>query len=216
MHETQPKAAVFLTLLRIYLVPRPPSTTLLVAPALALVGRHSTKLDARDVLPLLPPLLAVADVEAFVRRSLVKGASERSQARVVAHVAKSRLDALDWKLLRLQDRRVRIAETRLCVGPPSALVPAALSKLTVVRLPFSPAAARSARSASATRSSRSTRRTARSRISTSVPSSFPCSRARTRTRHPLLTQTTAPLAAPAPVSVQGRLLCDAARARAPV
>jgi hypothetical protein len=122
VHETQPEARVFLILLRIYLVPRDtasggstagPPPKLLVQPALALIGRHSTKLDPVEVIPLLPPLLTMADVGAFFKRTLIKAASERSQACVVAQVAKSRKETLDWKLLRLQDRRVRVAETRL-------------------------------------------------------------------------------------------------------
>lgn len=126
VHETEPESRVFLILLRIYLVPRETTTgglttavasppPVLVEPALALIGRHSTKLDPVEVIPLLPPLLSMAEVSAFFKRTLIKAASDHSQGRVVAQVANSRKETLDWKLLRLQDRRVRIAETRLLV-----------------------------------------------------------------------------------------------------
>ncbi|KAL7417275.1 hypothetical protein BDY24DRAFT_412023 [Mrakia frigida] len=131
--STTPSTNIFLPLLRIYLLPRPspntnadsksksktPATTttttpLLIPPALSLIATHSTKLEPLEVISLLPPLLTMQDVHSFFLRTLREGKAKRNDGRVLREIEKTRGEELDWRLLRLQERRVRIGDTRIC------------------------------------------------------------------------------------------------------
>ncbi|KAJ7911467.1 hypothetical protein B0H13DRAFT_2660518 [Mycena leptocephala] len=59
-------SSVYLTLLRIYLRPTVKSTSDLLQPALELIARHSSQLDAVDTLQLLPPLVTTQDIRTFL------------------------------------------------------------------------------------------------------------------------------------------------------
>ncbi|RPD61108.1 hypothetical protein L226DRAFT_534756 [Lentinus tigrinus ALCF2SS1-7] len=108
-----PTSNVFLTLLRIYLLPGPsaPAAADLLPPALELISRHSPRLDPVATLQLLPPLVTAQDVRAFLLESLRAPVFD---TRVVRSIHKAREDQVARRLMVLQSKRVRITESRIC------------------------------------------------------------------------------------------------------
>ena len=123
--SSSPKtSSIFLTLLRIYLQPgasstaksstsptlslHPPAT--LLQPALQLISRHSRRLDATETLRLLPPLVQARDVKEFLVESL---RVPRFDARVIREVAKARRDDVATRLMVLEERRVKVVDSRM-------------------------------------------------------------------------------------------------------
>ncbi|KAM5530078.1 hypothetical protein V8D89_016261 [Ganoderma adspersum] len=108
-----PTANVFLTLLRIYLLPSPsaPPAASLLPPALELISRHSPRLDPVATLQLLPPLVTAEDVSAFLLEALREPLFD---TRVVRNVHKAREEQVARRLIALQSKRVRITESRIC------------------------------------------------------------------------------------------------------
>ena len=107
-----PTSDVYLTLLRIYLLPGPsaPPAAELLPPALELISRHSPRLDPAATLQLLPPLVTAQDVRAFLLEALREPLFD---TRVVRNVAKARQEQAARRLIALQSRRVRITESRM-------------------------------------------------------------------------------------------------------
>ena len=105
---------IFLLLLRIYL--RPPPTTsdpVLLTPALSLIATHGIRLDAREVLDLLPPLVTMADVRAFFIRTLRDGHAKRNEARVIKSLVSARKEGIERVLLDMQLKKVRVTDQRM-------------------------------------------------------------------------------------------------------
>lgn len=119
-------SSIFLTLLRIYLQPGvpsaaksptptfslPPSATLL-QPALQLISRHSRRLDATETLKLLPPLVQARDVKEFLVESLRVPTFD---TRVIREIAKTRRDDAATRLMVLEEKRVKVVDSRMCVS----------------------------------------------------------------------------------------------------
>ncbi|KAI0749549.1 vacuolar sorting protein 39 domain 2-domain-containing protein [Daedaleopsis nitida] len=108
-----PTGDVFLTLLRIYLLPGPaaPPAGEMLPPALELISRHSPRLDPVATLQLLPPLVTAEDVRAFLLEALRAPVFD---TRVVRNLYKAREEQVARRLMVLQSKRVRIAESRIC------------------------------------------------------------------------------------------------------
>ena len=97
--------------------PLPPAATLL-QPALQLISRHSRRLDATETLKLLPPLVQARDVKEFLIESL---RVPRFDTRVIREIAKARKDDVATRLMVLEERRVKVVDSRMCViNPPLA------------------------------------------------------------------------------------------------
>ena len=124
---SSPKASsVFLTLLRIYLQPGVSSTAksstrstlslpppaILLQPALQLISRHSRRLDATETLKLLPPLVQARDVKEFLVESL---RVPRFDTRVIGEIARARRDDVATRLMVLEERRVKVVDSRMWV-----------------------------------------------------------------------------------------------------
>ena len=107
-----PTSDVYLTLLRIYLLPGPsaPPAAELLPPALELISRHSPRLDPVATLQLLPPLVTAQDVRAFLLESLRAPVFD---TRVVRNIYKAREEQVTRRLMVLQSKRVRITESRM-------------------------------------------------------------------------------------------------------
>ena len=105
---------VFLLLLRIYLRP-PPNTTenVLLGPALSLIAKHGVRLDANDVLALLPPLITMEDVRSFFIRTLRDGHAKRHEHRVVKQLVGARKEEVERVLMGFQVKRVRVTDQRV-------------------------------------------------------------------------------------------------------
>lgn len=107
------RQGIFLVLLRIYLRPPPSSKTpasALLPPALALISRHSPRLDAQQTIQLLPPLVSAGSVKEFLCEALRQ---PKFDTRVVRNIWKARSEEVSRKLVALQERRVRIDDTRM-------------------------------------------------------------------------------------------------------
>ncbi|CDZ96570.1 Vacuolar assembly/sorting proteins VPS39/VAM6/VPS3 [Phaffia rhodozyma] len=111
---SNPSSPVFLVLLRIYLIPRAPTDKPLIPPALSLIAKHSTKLEPLEVIEILPPMLTMKDVHSFFLRTLRDSNAQRNEKLVLREVMKCREEQIDWRLMKLQDNRVRISDTRVC------------------------------------------------------------------------------------------------------
>jgi len=106
---------VFLVLLRIYLRPTAKPVTLtsdLLKPALELISRHGPRLESVETLSLLPPLVTMKDVQAFLVDALRAPVFD---ATVVKHISKARSDHVAKRLMALQTRRVKITDSRMYV-----------------------------------------------------------------------------------------------------
>ncbi|KAJ7284535.1 hypothetical protein C8J57DRAFT_1669706 [Mycena rebaudengoi] len=104
-------SAVYLTLLRIYLQPTVKPTTDLLQPALELVARHSSQLDAVDTLQLLPPLVTTKDIRTFLIGALRTPVFD---TRVIRNLSKARGDQVERNLMALQAKRVKVTDSRIC------------------------------------------------------------------------------------------------------
>ncbi len=109
---------IFLSLLRIYLRPSPDSNEpILLGPALFLIAKHGIRLDATEVLSLLPPLVTMEDVRSFFIRTLRDSFAKRNQHRVVKQLAGARKEEVERVLMGLQVKRVRVTDQRMSVSP---------------------------------------------------------------------------------------------------
>lgn len=104
---------VFLTLLKIYLQPHPQAPAVdYLRPALALVSRHSPRLNAVETLQLLPPLVTTQELKSFLFEAVREPVFD---TRVIREIRKSRSESVDRKLMTLQSRRVKVTDTRMYV-----------------------------------------------------------------------------------------------------
>ena len=107
-----------------------PSPATLLQPALQLISRHSRRLDAIETLKLLPPLVQAKDVKEFLVESL---RVPRFDARVTREIAKARRDDIATRLMVLEERRVKVVDSRMCViDSPLSFFPASFRS----RFPF--------------------------------------------------------------------------------
>lgn len=104
-----PTAAAYLWLLRIYLRPTSKPGADLLRPALALIGRHSPRIDPVEALNLLPPLVTAQDARTFLMEAL---RAPIFDTRVRSAVGKARDEQLARKLVALETRRVKVTDSR--------------------------------------------------------------------------------------------------------
>lgn len=111
--EPDPKG-IFLILLRIYLRPTPKSDEpVLLDAALALIATHGVRVDATEMLDLLPPLVPMADVRAFFIRTMRDGFARKNDAKIIKSVVSARKEEVDRVLMGLQVKRVRVTDQRM-------------------------------------------------------------------------------------------------------
>ncbi|GAA5948447.1 hypothetical protein JCM10213_004425 [Rhodosporidiobolus nylandii] len=107
------RPSIFPLLLRLYLRPRP-NHPLLFGPALSLLSTHAARIDPLEAFDLLPPLVAVGDIQTYLEKTLRRAGERRREAVMVKGVEKARLEADDREVVRLEERRVKITEGRVC------------------------------------------------------------------------------------------------------
>lgn len=103
---------VFLLLLGLYLRPTS-SDPVLLPPALELIASQGTRLDAKEVLEMLPPLVTMEDVRAFFVKTLRDGRKRRNEAKIVRGLVSARKEEVERCLMDLQEKRVRITDQRM-------------------------------------------------------------------------------------------------------
>ena len=98
----------------------------LLIPALELIARHSARLDSNAVIALLPPLIPISSIQAFLLDALDPsrtGTGEGNKMnRVIKEVWKARKLEVDARYVSLRSRRVRVTDTRMCVRVPPVLI----------------------------------------------------------------------------------------------
>lgn len=105
---------MFLLLLRVYLRPAPSTDEpLLLIPALALIAKYGVRLDATQVLELLPPLVTMEDVKAFFVRTLRDGHAKTNDHRIFKQLVGARKEEVDRVLMDFQTKRVRVTDQRM-------------------------------------------------------------------------------------------------------
>lgn len=116
MYDSDPtqRSNIFHTLLRIYLRPRP-DHPVLFAPALSLLSMHAARIDAVEAFDLLPPLVALEDIQVYLTKTLRRSVERRREAKVVRAIGKSAVEEAEREVVDLEERRVKITEARLCV-----------------------------------------------------------------------------------------------------
>jgi hypothetical protein len=113
VYQTEPDPkGVFLQLLRIYLRPLDGQKPRL-EPALKLIATHGTRIDAQEVLNLLPSFVTMQDVHEFFIKTLRDGHAKMNQSRITKQLLKSRKEQVDRGLMKMQQKRVRITDIRM-------------------------------------------------------------------------------------------------------
>lgn len=109
---------IFITLLNVYLHPRPEEgridTKPQLEPALRILAKYGARMDANYVLEILPPLLTVQELQTFLCKSIRKSISWSNNHKVVKKVRTARMDQVNQSLVDLENRRVKVTDARLC------------------------------------------------------------------------------------------------------
>ncbi|KAJ9116996.1 hypothetical protein QFC22_004654 [Naganishia vaughanmartiniae] len=83
--------------------------------ALNLIATHGTRVDAQEVLNLLPSRVTMNDVREFFIKTLRDGHAKTNQSRITKQLLKTRKEQVDRGLASLQQKRVRITDIRMYV-----------------------------------------------------------------------------------------------------
>jgi hypothetical protein len=113
VYASEPSGNVFLTLLKIYLKPQAGDEPLLL-PALELLARHGTRINADNALSLLPPLITVKELDRFLYDAVTRQAEDKHHVRLKREVYRSHLDHLQQADVLLKSQYVKITDSRLC------------------------------------------------------------------------------------------------------
>ncbi|EJD37691.1 hypothetical protein AURDEDRAFT_116691 [Auricularia subglabra TFB-10046 SS5] len=105
VHRSSGDSSIFPLLLRILL------RASLLQPALAFISRQSPRLDAQETIKLLPPLVPAGALREFLVQAVRQPIFD---TRVVRDIAKARAEEVSRRLVALQERRVRVDDSRIC------------------------------------------------------------------------------------------------------
>lgn len=108
------RPTIFHILLSIYLRPRA-SHPLLFTPALSLISSHASQIDAVQVFDLLPPLVALSDIQVFLEKALRRSGERRREEATLRGIAGSLREKAEMEVVQLEERRVKIDHGRLFV-----------------------------------------------------------------------------------------------------
>lgn len=103
---------IFLTLLRIYLQPTDGGKAR-IDQAISLIATHGTRIEALETMALLPPLVTMQDVQGFFLKTLRLQHAQRNESRVMTGLLKTRKEQVERTDMMLQQKRVRVTDTRM-------------------------------------------------------------------------------------------------------
>jgi len=106
------RPTIFHLLLRLYLRPRP-DYPLLFEPALSLLSTQAARIDPVEAFDLLPPLVALGDLQIYLEKTLRRQTERSTESRMVKAIGRALLDQQDVELVDLEERRVKITDGRM-------------------------------------------------------------------------------------------------------
>ncbi|KAG9303112.1 hypothetical protein G9A89_005070 [Geosiphon pyriformis] len=104
---------VFLSLLRVYLHPSN-GEAVMIEPALRLLSRHGTHVNASEALAMLPPKIKVSQLYGFVEKYMRESNRNRNMNMIVKNLLKADQLQAQEQLMFYRSRRVKIDEDRMC------------------------------------------------------------------------------------------------------
>ncbi|GAA6044405.1 hypothetical protein JCM8097_002743 [Rhodosporidiobolus ruineniae] len=107
------RPTIFPLLLRLYLRPRP-GQPLLFDPALSLLATHAARIPHLEAFDLLPPLVAVKDLQTYLEKTLRRSGERRREGTMVREVQRAWMEEKEWEKVTLEERRVKVSEGRVC------------------------------------------------------------------------------------------------------
>ncbi|CAG8513454.1 4628_t:CDS:10 [Ambispora leptoticha] len=108
--KNNPVKKVFLSLLRVYLKPSD-GEEVMIEPALRLLSRHGTHVNASEALEMLPPTIKVSQLYGFVEKYIRESNRNRNMNMIVKNLLKA---DQSQQLMFYRSRRVKIDEDRMC------------------------------------------------------------------------------------------------------
>ncbi|OLL23333.1 Vam6/Vps39-like protein, partial [Neolecta irregularis DAH-3] len=112
-NSPNPDHSVFLTLLKLYLKP-PSRSPVQVSPALAILSRHGSRLNARETLNLLPPTTHIAKLVSLLTNHIRIETSQLHESRVLSNLEKFQLLRTQEKLITYRNKRYLITHEKTC------------------------------------------------------------------------------------------------------
>ncbi|GAA5915260.1 hypothetical protein JCM8208_004517 [Rhodotorula glutinis] len=107
------RPTIFHLLLRLYLRPRP-DFPLFFEPALSLLSTQAARIDPVEAFDLLPPLVALGDLQIYLEKTLRRQTERSTESRMIKAIGRSLLDQQEVEIVDLEERRVKITDGRVC------------------------------------------------------------------------------------------------------
>jgi hypothetical protein len=85
----------------------------------SLLATHAIRIDTIEAFDLLPPLVSVKDIKVYLEKTLRRSGERKREAMMVKGVEKSWQEEKEWRVVELEERRVKISEGRVYVFFPS-------------------------------------------------------------------------------------------------
>ncbi|RHZ82984.1 hypothetical protein Glove_101g19 [Diversispora epigaea] len=104
---------VFLSLLRVYLSPAN-GEEIMIEPALRLLSRHGSHVNASEVLNILPSSTKVTQLYSFFEKYIRESNRNRNMSMIVKNLLKANQHQAEEQLMFYRSRRVKIDEDRMC------------------------------------------------------------------------------------------------------
>ncbi|CAG8513221.1 6470_t:CDS:10, partial [Acaulospora colombiana] len=104
---------VFLSLLRVYLRPMN-GEEVMIEPALRLLSRHGSHMNASAALNMLPPSTKVSQLYSFFEKYIRESNRNRNMNMIVKNLLRANQHQAEEQLLFYRSRRVKIDEDRMC------------------------------------------------------------------------------------------------------
>ncbi|CAG8564725.1 9381_t:CDS:10, partial [Ambispora gerdemannii] len=111
--KNNPIKKVFLSLLRVYLKPSD-GEEVMIEPALRLLSRHGTHVNASEAIEMLPPNIKVSQLYGFVEKYIRESNRNRNMNMIVKNLLKADQSQAQEQLMFYRSRRVKIDEDRMC------------------------------------------------------------------------------------------------------
>ncbi|RIB02187.1 vacuolar sorting protein 39 domain 2-domain-containing protein [Gigaspora rosea] len=111
--DDDPKKNVFISLLRVYLRPNN-GEHMMIEPAMRLLSRHGSRINASDVLNMIPSSTKISQLYSFFEKNMRESNRNRNMNLIVKNLLKANQVQAEEQLMFYRSRRVKIDEDRMC------------------------------------------------------------------------------------------------------